>query len=51
MKKYLQEVGVKGRIYVKGMGKRQPLRLANRWRLSEAKIDALSRRVEFRINK
>jgi outer membrane protein OmpA-like peptidoglycan-associated protein len=51
VKNYLRSAGVRGRIYVKGMGKRQPLRLANRWRLSEAKIDALSRRVEFRINK
>ncbi len=51
VKNYLRkEAGVRGRIDVKGMGKRQPLRLANPWRLSKSKIEALSRRVEFRIN-
>ncbi|RKZ38837.1 MAG: hypothetical protein DRQ49_13220 [Gammaproteobacteria bacterium] len=51
VKNSLRNAGVKSRIDVKGVGKRQPLRLANRWKLSKSKINALSRRVEFRINK
>jgi len=42
-----QSVGVKSIINVKGMGKRQPLRVANRWGLSRTRIYAFSRRVEY----
>jgi hypothetical protein len=43
----LQSVSIISKINVKGMGKRQSLRLATPWKLPKNRIYALSRRVEF----
>jgi outer membrane protein OmpA-like peptidoglycan-associated protein len=49
VKTYLQKAGVTATIKTIGKGKREPLKLANRWKLKPSQIDALNRRVEFKI--
>ncbi len=49
VKKYLQKAGVTAKFHTIGKGKKEPIKLTNRWKLKQSQIDALNRRVEFKI--
>jgi len=50
VKKYLQTLVDTKKIKIRaiGKGKREPLQVANRWKLTPAELDTLNRRVEFK---
>jgi outer membrane protein OmpA-like peptidoglycan-associated protein len=49
VRQYLRMAGVDIKIRAIGKGKKQPLKLVNRWKLTHAQVDKLNRRVEFQI--